>query len=117
MRLDRRGLPEPLPFVGADSRPGLFDGEVPLGLRHAHGPVERQPEPVDDVTRFGKRRVDLDERRLGSRPGREPDLHVVHHPALVATPSFVLGFGSRPIGAEERRRRCAEVAPLRGLRR
>ena len=56
VRLDRCGLAEPSPLVGADARTGLLDREVPLALRHAHRPVEREPEPVDAVARCGERR-------------------------------------------------------------
>ena len=92
VRLDGRSLAESPPLVGPDAWARLFECEVTLRLGHAHRPVEGESEPIDRVTVLGEPGVDLDEGRLGCRPCREPDMHVVHHVALVATPSLVLGL-------------------------
>ena len=99
VRLDGCSLTKSPPLVGPDARASLFHGEVTLGLGHAHRPVESQPEPIDGVTVLGEAGIDLDERHLGRRPCREPDVHVVHHVTLVATPPLVLRLGPRCLGA------------------
>ena len=93
VRLDRHRLREPLPLVRSDAWPGLLHRQVPLRLRHAHRPIERQTEAIDAVALCSERSVHGAQRILGGLPRRETDVHVVHHLALVAAATLVVHLG------------------------